>query len=119
MDVASFYGSSELADHAKNRTRIKNKAAENLLMRIADGNTSDISLSDDEEGDQQPTQTDNQPDVAAGPSSPVDENDNNDGESTAKTRVLWTAKDTSCGQTPHSSASTMTLLQSPNPLSTF
>ncbi|KAH8022268.1 hypothetical protein HPB51_023155 [Rhipicephalus microplus] len=62
-------------------------------MRIADGNTSDISLSDDEEGDQQPTQTDNQPDVAAGPSSPVDENDNNDGESTAKTRVSWTAKD--------------------------
>ncbi|KAH8039331.1 hypothetical protein HPB51_005661 [Rhipicephalus microplus] len=62
-------------------------------MRIADGNTSDISLSDDEEGDQQPTQTDNQPDVAAGPSSPVDENDNNDGESTAKTRVSCTAKD--------------------------
>ncbi|KAL3246924.1 hypothetical protein MRX96_057366 [Rhipicephalus microplus] len=60
-------------------------------MRIADGNTSDISSSDDEEGDHQPAHTDNQPDAATGPSSPVDENDN-DGEFTAKTRVSWTAK---------------------------
>lgn len=35
----------------------------------------------------------NQPDIEAGPSSPVDEDDDDDGKSTAKTRVAWTAKD--------------------------
>lgn len=36
---------------------------------------------------------DNQPDIEAGSSSPVDENDDNDEKATAKTRVSWTAKD--------------------------
>ncbi|KAH9374626.1 hypothetical protein HPB48_014673 [Haemaphysalis longicornis] len=49
MDAATLYGDADLRNHARNRGRLASERAERLLSRIADGNTSDIGLSDDDD----------------------------------------------------------------------
>lgn len=44
----------DLRNHARNRIRLEDSAAERMLAKIGDGNTSDISLSDDEKADVRP-----------------------------------------------------------------
>ncbi|KAL3219344.1 hypothetical protein MRX96_030488 [Rhipicephalus microplus] len=49
MDATTFYGDTDLRNHATNRGRLDSERAERLLSGIADGNTSDIGLSDDDD----------------------------------------------------------------------
>ncbi|KAH6936079.1 hypothetical protein HPB50_013091 [Hyalomma asiaticum] len=56
MDVAAFYGTADFTNHARQRIRLDDESAERMLTRIADGNTSDIDLSDDDEEEMRPSQ---------------------------------------------------------------
>ncbi|KAM7291292.1 piggyBac transposable element-derived protein 3 [Ixodes scapularis] len=101
MDASTFYGSAELSNHARNRTRMDNDSAQRLLMKIADGNTSDIGLTDDEDAELPPPQPADTPGGEPGPSAAVqapslpenDAEDEGDTRTKQKTRTVWMAKD--------------------------
>nr|XP_037291484.1 uncharacterized protein LOC119187473 [Rhipicephalus microplus] len=56
MDAAAFYGTADFTNHARQRIRLDDESAERMLSRIADGNSSDIDLSDDDEEEVRPSQ---------------------------------------------------------------
>ncbi|KAG0416758.1 hypothetical protein HPB47_006164 [Ixodes persulcatus] len=99
MDASTFYGDADIRNHARNRRRVDNATAQRLLMQIADGNASDVGLSDDEEGEPQPHRSVNSQDNEAGPSglqqpAPApEENDEAEEARNRKVRTVWTSRD--------------------------
>ncbi|KAG0414983.1 hypothetical protein HPB47_007864 [Ixodes persulcatus] len=99
MDASTFYGDADIRNHARNRRRVDNATAQRLLMQIADGNASDVGLSDDEEGEPQPHRSVNPQDNEAGPSglqqpAPApEENDEAEEARNRKVRTVWTSRD--------------------------
>ncbi|KAG0442393.1 hypothetical protein HPB47_015723 [Ixodes persulcatus] len=99
MDASTFHGDADIRNHARNRRRVDNATAQRLLMQIADGNASDVGLSDDEEGEPQPHRSVNPQDNEAGPSglqqpAPApEENDEAEEARNRKVRTVWTSRD--------------------------
>ncbi|KAH6929196.1 hypothetical protein HPB50_024106 [Hyalomma asiaticum] len=98
MDAAAFYGTADFTNHARQRIRLDDESAERMLTRIADGNTSDIDLSDDDEEEMRPSQhaaaTDT--DGGAGPSGAAqnllpsqDQDDQHEVVGQQKRPLLW------------------------------
>ncbi|KAL3224090.1 hypothetical protein MRX96_026678 [Rhipicephalus microplus] len=48
MDASTFYGGARLEDHASKRQKVDDATAEEILMRISNGDISDGDFSDDE-----------------------------------------------------------------------
>ncbi|KAK8774666.1 hypothetical protein V5799_010801, partial [Amblyomma americanum] len=61
MDASVFYWLTRLQDHSRSRLKATTSSAEQLLLKIADGNASDGDFSDDELGETAEVTTLSQP----------------------------------------------------------